>query len=296
MELYYFKSQNGNFGDDLNPYLLEQLYPKYKEENNDSILIFIGTILDERFNNITTINDFNKRKKIVLGSGVRYINKPFTLDKTWEIRFLRGPLSSLFLKKSKYITDPAYLIKTVPVFKNLIINKEYKISIIPHYHSMNKLNWNKICKKFNIHLISPVENNVEFTTMEIAKSEMILTEAMHGAIVADALRVPWMRFRYSSYFKEQEIVSEFKWADWLLSMNLKNIFQTLSYSDYIKQIEKKFNHKLLKTFRERYIEDSLMKLLCTNDYQLSSDTLLDEKINNLMLEINRLNVDSINVL
>ena len=42
----------------------------------------------------------------------------------------------------------------------------------------------------------------------------MLTEALHGAIVADALRVPWIPIRlYDRY-------SEFKWRDWTESMHL----------------------------------------------------------------------------
>lgn len=44
--------------------------------------------------------------------------------------------------------------------------------------------------------------------------DVILAEAMHGAIVADALRIPWIPISCS------RIILEFKWQDWLSSLNL----------------------------------------------------------------------------
>jgi succinoglycan biosynthesis protein ExoV len=46
----------------------------------------------------------------------------------------------------------------------------------------------------------------------IAETEVIITEAMHGAIIADAFRIPWIPVR-----THQEIL-DFKWKDWTSSV------------------------------------------------------------------------------
>jgi len=55
---------------------------------------------------------------------------------------------------------------------------------------------------------------VEKVLSEIQQSEVLLAEAMHGAIVADALRVPWVAVRMYSQFLD------FKWNDWSQSINV----------------------------------------------------------------------------
>jgi succinoglycan biosynthesis protein ExoV len=49
----------------------------------------------------------------------------------------------------------------------------------------------------------------------LRRTGVLLTEAMHGAIVADALRIPWIAVRTRSAIKT------FKWEDWCRSMDLE---------------------------------------------------------------------------
>jgi succinoglycan biosynthesis protein ExoV len=204
MKLYYFDGKareykTGNFGDDLNPWLWERLLPNVFDQNDTTIFVGIGTLLNERL---------PKTTKIIFGSGVGYGEIP-TVDQNWKTYFVRGPLSAraLGFEESIGLTDPAILVRQ---FFNLNQDKEFKWSYMPHYHEavFNEATWKQICESLAIHYISPTLP-VEQVISEILRSEVLLTEAMHGAIVADALRVPW------AAIKTKSNILDFKWNDWM---------------------------------------------------------------------------------
>jgi hypothetical protein len=55
---------------------------------------------------------------------------------------------------------------------------------------------------------------IEVTMRALAGSKVVLAEAMHGAIVADAFRVPWIPIQVMPE------ANAFKWWDWCLSLGL----------------------------------------------------------------------------
>ena len=77
------------------------------------------------------------------------------------------------------------------------------------------------------------ERGIDYTLKEILASKYIITEAMHGAIIADIYRIPWSRFVLSTLFTEGAMVSEYKWMDWLYSVGIYNI-ETTEISFYRK--------------------------------------------------------------
>lgn len=221
MNIVYFKSPIGNFGDDLNPWLWPQLLQN-SNLNEDVAFLGIGSIL---FNGNRILNPYQTHKKIVFGTGIRPSNdfKRFEYGEEWDIRFLRGPLSSMSIgNEAPYITDAAYALRQLPTFSDYTnIEKKYEVSLMPYFGSVQFFDWEAICKQLGYHYISPLsENGVDFTLREIAASKKLITEAMHGAILADVLRVPWHRYILSTFNRETARVSEFKWMDWLFSLNL----------------------------------------------------------------------------
>ncbi|MDR1782995.1 MAG: hypothetical protein LBR13_01865, partial [Dysgonamonadaceae bacterium] len=92
MQYIYYKSDIPNFGDELNGWLWDKLFPKTTDDN---YFLGMGTVLNK--DNITRFNLQPDLTKIVFGTGVRGFNSEFSefIDDTWVIRFLRGPLSAL---------------------------------------------------------------------------------------------------------------------------------------------------------------------------------------------------------
>jgi succinoglycan biosynthesis protein ExoV len=84
---------------------------------------------------------------------------------------------------------------------------------MPHHQSMPKADWASLCERVGFHCID-ARKSVETVVRELQETELLLTESMHGAIVADALRVPWVPVRLYPRF------TLFKWQDWTQSMQL----------------------------------------------------------------------------
>ncbi len=212
MKLIYFKSLQKNFGDDLNAWLWPQLFPPIPEGGDDdgNFLIGIGSILDSRYQDL-------EGEKLVLGAGARPQGERLILDNSWKVSFVRGPLSAeyLDLPSSYGAGDGAFALSMV----NLPDRDEKFVSVIPHYRSMNKLDWSRIADYAGVHLIDP-RDPVEVVLRSISNSKLVIAEAMHGAIVADLMRVPWLRITAHSMNHEGKEVAEFKWADWMRSLNI----------------------------------------------------------------------------
>ncbi len=283
MKYEYFKSQKGNFGDDLNAWLWPQLFHG-EERGDDWIFLGIGSILH---NENKSLPGMAQLKKIVFGTGVRpskYYTH-FKIDPSWDIQFLRGPLSSYYLGDvHEYITDAAYAIRQLPEFEKLKNQeKKYEISLMPYFHSVEYFDWEAICRELGFHYISPYsENGVEHTLQEIAASKMLITEAMHGAIAADLLRVPWHRFIFSTPHTEGAMISEFKWSDWLRSVEIHMpevtfipFYQKTRIHDWVRKIS---SHMISVEFlRKTNVRNNLIaKLGQKLPTYLSKDQVLEQ--------------------
>jgi succinoglycan biosynthesis protein ExoV len=100
--LYYCKTEQGNFGDDLNPWLLPRLAPDLCSATEPAILVAIGTIISSRLP--------PEPIKFIWGAGWSGTRLPRT-DQTWKFYCVRGPLTAKALRLSAdlAVTDPAMI-------------------------------------------------------------------------------------------------------------------------------------------------------------------------------------------
>lgn len=213
MKLHFWNGPN--FGDQLNAYIFPQLFPDLLSTADDGLLLCgIGSIIEKSLIP-------NDKKMIIFGSGMRH--PLYDGDRSgWDIRFLRGPLSASCLSVSNgYITDAAYCLPLVKEFKDISFSskKKYRASLIPYFSYASLLPWQQICNFVGIHYIDPAANP-KLVLQDVLNSEHIIAGAMHGAIVADICRVPWVRLRMDQFPTEAPLTTEFKWADWMLSLGL----------------------------------------------------------------------------
>lgn len=215
VKIYYYKHPNGNVGDDLNPWLWPQLAPdiftgvayhspetKKCVDPKDELFIGIGTILNDWLPELNT--------KYVYGSGAGYGASPIL--KNAKIYCVRGPLTSelLGLDKSYSVTDGAIMIGKL----NMPIRPlKYKYAFFPHHSSSDAGMWESLCEDLGINYICP-NDSPEIVIAKIQESEIVIAEAMHGAIMADTLRTPWIPVC------THPGILEFKWRDWCCSMEL----------------------------------------------------------------------------
>lgn len=206
MKLTYFKVDPPNFGDELNTYLWPKILPEgFLDDDENELFLGIGSIL----------LDYMPRKprKYVIGSGyARYTKPPDIHDGTWDVVFVRGPRTAaeLGLPPEKAICDAAVLLHELEA---PLPEPKMPVAFMPHYESLERGHWVDVCRLAGIPLIDP-RNDVEQVLAQIRGTRMLVTEAMHGAIVADALRTPWVAVR------PVNTVHHHKWHDWADSLSI----------------------------------------------------------------------------
>ena len=216
MKIFYYQrpDRQPNFGDELNHWLWPQLRPdlfpvKASESEDTAVFVGTGTLL----NNLLPAQTTSARKLIVFSTGAGY-NQPLAeIPAHWTIHCVRGPLSAkkLGLPPEKAIADGGILVADLFSARSA----RQGCSFMPHIHYASDASdrWQQICQQANIRYIDP-RWDIERVLKAISESEKLLAEAMHGAIVADALRVPWIPVITGPR------IYTFKWKDWCASMNL----------------------------------------------------------------------------
>ena len=206
MKLTYFTGTVPNFGDALNPWLWPQLLPEgFLDRDESELFLGVGSILWDHYP--------GSARKIVMGSGFGgYAAAPDVHDGTWNVVFVRGPRTAAYLElpQEKAICDSAILLRALELPPP---TEGVGVAFMPHYHSFSRADWARVCRRAGVRLIDP-RDPVEKVLSEIRGARMLITEAMHGAIVADALRTPWLA-ALPIHAENQG-----KWLDWSESLGL----------------------------------------------------------------------------
>jgi succinoglycan biosynthesis protein ExoV len=202
MKVFFHKVHGGNVGDDVNAELWHRLIPELDRVSTAQWLIGIGTILDERINGLPG-------RKVVMGSGLRP-NTTGRLEGDIRIAAVRGLSSAerLGLDASVAACDPGFLIAQLWPASS----EPTTIGLIPHVYSEQWSDISKAAADAGLDVISPTLA-IEPFLQRLRRCKRVYCESMHGAIFADALRIPWARVRLTSHYFESPAVAEFKWQD-----------------------------------------------------------------------------------
>jgi succinoglycan biosynthesis protein ExoV len=208
--LHYFRSEPPNFGDELNALIWPGLLPELAQSRVDGVLVGIGTILDSKIPQAPNV--------FVFGSGAGLAPLPTGFGNgTCEIAAVRGPLTAMLagLPPDLAVTDPALLLRAM--YPQLLGQRNRagaaETLFVPHYTTARDPAWRRACARAGIRYVDPTADCLTILK-RIASARLVIAEAMHAAIVADAFRVPWVPVASTPYF------STFKWVDWTLSLQV----------------------------------------------------------------------------
>jgi succinoglycan biosynthesis protein ExoV len=206
VKLRYFQNTPSNFGDELNAMMWQQLLPAgFLDEDESDLFLGIGSIL---WNHLP-----RAPMKHVMGSGFGgYTAPPDVHDGSWNVVWVRGPVTAERLKIDPRlaICDSAILLRatTLPPPATGV-----GTVFMPHFESATRGEWQRACALAGIGYLDP-RDGVETLLSQMRGAKLMITEAMHGAIVADALRVPWIGI--VPFFPQHRA----KWEDWARSLDI----------------------------------------------------------------------------
>ena len=207
MNVYYYRSSQPNFGDDLNAWMWRRLIPRRLSVSDDTVMLGIGTIIGQRVPPAA--------RRIIFTSGLGYNpNIPNVHGPGWQVIAVRGPLTAamLGLTPEMAVTDGAILVSSFPEFFTPP-QQRYGAVFVPHISAARAVNWQPICVAAGVEYLDP--RGEHFAVLKrIGRARLVLADAMHAAIIADSLRVPWIPLASSGE------INTFKWLDWTLSMKM----------------------------------------------------------------------------
>lgn len=286
MRLYYHLDPRGNFGDDLNPWLWGQVLPDYFNgvcyhepalrepgADADDLFVGIGTLLNEYVP--------SSPRKAVMGTGMGY-GKPPRVDKHWKFYCVRGPLTArqLGLGENVAVTDGAALC-------GRFLQREGRVThtfgFMPHHDTARSSYWRSVCDKAAILYIDP-RDSFGVVLAGLQACDVLIAEAMHGAIVADALGIPWVAV------ETNPTVLSFKWEDWCASLGLE--YRALKLPSLWLPFEQaQWPRKGLKWGKFYTALHALRKVCATARPQLSDRSLLDARIDELLIRVEQFKAD-----
>lgn len=204
MKIYFHRTAGGNVGDDFNLVLWPRLLPDLEAIEAADWLVGVGTIIDRRLFSLAG-------RKIVMGSGYRRDTGAPHFGVDVEFRAVRGLLSAeaLGLDPSTAVCDPAFVVAGWPEARAGVGSG---VGLVPHIYSEEGSGIAAAAEAAGLQVISPRLPVAEFLA-RLGGCARVYCESLHGAIFADALRVPWARVAISAHYYEGRGVNEFKWRD-----------------------------------------------------------------------------------
>ncbi len=221
MKPFYWRTST-NFGDAMNSWVWDALFPELLLDHDGVRLIGIGSLIKAELERVEGL-------KVIFGSGSGYGPLPARISdpKHWRTYFVRGPLTAKAagLEDGAGIVDAAWLIGLLDEFKS--VPSKAGVSFIPHFSNVHLSAWRVVCERAGVKFVDPLADS-KMVLAQLAASELVITESLHGAIMADYFRTPWIPVKLTS-----GSFLDFKWLDWCKSVGLDAQVWTLPPTDLL---------------------------------------------------------------
>jgi succinoglycan biosynthesis protein ExoV len=155
--------------------------------------IGIGSDMDDRHRGLP---------KVIFGAGARRPDQLSTDEQRLSVRFVRGPRTAAALSHLdvRYISDPAILMPLFYPRQREADGRALTIGFVPYFETPSELS-SAIATALRLVVIEPTLS-VEAFIEKLLRCDAVICEAMYGAILADAFRVPWRACRIGNGVNE----------------------------------------------------------------------------------------------
>lgn len=196
LDVFWYRPREGfNLGDEITSFLLENLFEREHQLSSfpNAELLSTGSTLSiawDRPEHGKRVRPLN-----VVGSGCMY---PTSLDipdymKVWSVR---GHLTRLAINGTSAasidltttVGDPGLLLSRANI--DLQYTKTTRIGYIPHFQKIDTDETRLILETLDAELIDFRTNNFSNTVSRMASCDIIVSQALHGIIIADSFRIP----------------------------------------------------------------------------------------------------------
>ena len=175
------------------------------------------------------------------------------------------------------VTDSAMLVsKRMIGDKWRTIAPEVEFGIVPHGANRIKKRLEGVCQELGYTYIDPTvsqDQSIGDIIGKIRSCRTIVTESLHGAIVADAFGISWI----PAVFYHPVLV--FKWNDWCRSLGLHDPFDVVTRArifliDQIRRVGKVLGRQwfLASMITHSMLRSTVVK--CTQDRLMLSDRVV----------------------
>lgn len=257
MTIIHYRDWRGNFGDDLNPIFFQETVPSYVRGMAQKKLYGIGTLLNSATKRI--------ENAVVLGSGYGYGENVNWDPGTVEILGVRGPLTAKAMGKEDVpgmvIGDPALLVPELPSLLSGRALASGGLIVAPHHRSSEA--WDlDVATSSEFCVLDPGLVSVHDYIATIREASLVVTESLHGAIIAAAFGVPFIPVAMCSR------IDSTKWTDFFMLLGEtvprhievsipKSIFARrlqVAYARRLGNIDQRRNHFLGRALRPQDLE------------------------------------------
>ncbi len=168
------------------------LLPGFFDDDPAELFLGIGSVFDAPH--------AASALKLVAGAGYGGYTLPPLLDANWIIHWVRGP------RTARRLGLPRQWVWAIPpcCSPTPVDAAVQLIGFMPHFESLQHGAWAEAAAAAGVTLIDP-RGDPAAILAEIGACRLLLSEAMHGVIVADAMRVPWIALRPLASVHQREV-------------------------------------------------------------------------------------------